>query len=522
MLSVTGMDLTSKRQVAMDLPEGISDLMGKFTMGDVIHISRLAKDEPEPSPREFAIELIERKIKPDEAFAKRLENYTDDHLAGILMSWFLRNHPDYDWNPPEDSVPLEYCRQALVDHITELNARMSETIAGRDELLKPMREIAASSVIGWQSPVISSLAAESFRPLAQVMDQYREENARMISQLAEIAGTQRLALPNLSQTSFAKEMAAMNSTQSHLLDVAAQISSPLSKLAEASSQSAIQMMDEVLRAAQEMLRMQAPDLTKQWREEWGTMRALYEQVTAIPEYSIAAQSSLGRIATGDLGGIIGIGEQARAILERDILGLSRSYSEYLQTFEVRPRDYLAFPSVVAEAPPRGFFNNARLVETISVEPELYEIEEESVDDLEELLALIDPELIRLLRGARKALASDNPDRVRHTITSFRELLTQVLHRLAPDDDVKNWSTSAKDLDKGRPTRRARLMYICRSINCPPFSEYVQKDVDIMLEVVELLQRGTHQVTIPYTEKQLLALKVTLENGIRYLIEISIS
>ena len=162
-----------------------------------------------------------------------------------------------------------------------------------------------------------------------------------------------------------------------------------------------------------------------------------------------------------------------------------------------------------------------MLETISVEPELYEIEEESVDDLEELLPLIDPELIRLLRGARKAFASDNPDRVRHTITSFRELFTQVLRHLAPDDEVKNWSTSAKDLDKGRPTRRARLMYICRSINCPPFSEYVQKDVEMMLEVAELLQRGTHQVAIPYTEKQLLALKVTLENGIRHLIEISI-
>lgn len=506
----------------MDSPEAFSDLMGRFTMGDVIHIAHLAKADPEPSPREFAIKLIERKIKPDEATTTLLENCTDGQLAEILTAWFCRTHPDYDWNPPGDSPLLEYARQAIIDHITEFRARMSNTMAGRDDLLKPMRGIAASSAIGWQSPVISSLAAESYKPLAQMMDRYREENARMISQLAEIAGARTLALPNLSQTSFAKEMAAMSSTQSHLLDVAAQISSPLSQIAEASSQSAIRMMDEVLRPAQEMLRMQVPNLTKQWREEWGSMRALYGQVAAISEHSIAAQSSLGRIAAGDLGGIIGIGQQARAVLERDILGLSRSYSEYLQAFEVRPRDYLAFPPVVAEAPPRGFFNNARLVETISVEQDLYAIEEESGDILEELLALIDPELIRLLRGARKAFASDNPDRVRHTITSFRELFTQVLHHLAPDDEVKNWSTSDKDFDKGRPTRRARFLFICRSINCPPFSEYVQKDVEMMLEVAELLQRGTHQVAIPYTEKQLLALKVTLENGIRHLIEISIA
>lgn len=504
----------------MDSTENLSNLMGRFTMGDVIHIARLAEADPEPSPREFAIKLIEHKIKPGENTTTQPEDYTDEQLAEILSSWFRRNHPDYDWNPPEDSAPLEYCRQVLVDHVTEFHARMSETMAGRHELLRPMRDIAASSVIGWQSPVISSLAAESYKPLAQMVDRYREENARMISQLAEIAGARTLALPNFSQSSLAKEMAAISSTQTRLLDVAAQISSPLSQIAEASSRSAIRMMDEVLRPTREML--QIPNLTKHWREEWGSMRSLYEQAAAISEHSIAAQSSLGRIAVGDLGSIIGIGEQARATLERNMLGLSRSYSEYLQAFEVRPRDYLALPPIVAEAPPRGFFNNARLLETISVEPELYEIEEESVDDLEELLALIDPELIRLLRGARKAFASNNPDRVRHTITSFRELLTHVLQRLAPDHEVKNWSTSDDDFQEGRPTRRARLMYICRSINCPPFSKYVQKDVEMMVEVAELLQRGTHQVTIPYTEKQLLALKVTLENGIHYLIEISIS
>lgn len=506
----------------MDLPEGISDLMGRFTMGDVIHIARLAEADPEPSPREFAIKLIEHKIKPDEDTTTQPEGYTDEQLAEILSSWFRRNHPDYDWNPLEASTPLEYCRQALVNHVTEFNTRMSETIAGRHEFLKPMRDIAASSVIGLQSPVISSLAAESYKPLAQMMDRYREENARMISQLAEIAGARTLALPDFSQTSFAQEIAAISSTQSHLLDVAAQISSPLSKIAEASSKSAMRMMDEVLRPAQATLRMQMPDLTQHWGEEWGTMRPLYEQVAALSERSIAAQVSLGRIEASDLGSIIGIGKQARAALERDILGLSQSYSKYLQAFEARPQDYLAFPSVVAEAPPRGFFNNARLVETISVKQDLYEIEEESGDVLEELLALIDPELVRLLRGAREAFDSDNPDRVRHTITSFRELFTQVLHHLAPDDKVRNWSTSDDDFHERRPTRKARLLYICRSINCPPFCEYVQKDVEMMVEVAGLLQKGTHQVAIPYTEKQLLALKVTLESGIRHLIEISIS
>lgn len=139
------------------------------------------------------------------------------------------------------------------------------------------------------------------------------------------------------------------------------------------------------------------------------------------------------------------------------------------------------------------------------------------------MACVAPDLLPLLRGARQAYASNNPDRMRHTITSSREVLTALLHRLAPDEEVKRWSTSADHFTKdGKLIRRARLLYICRSINHPPFSDYVQNDVATMLSVIDLMQRGTHHIGPPFTEEQLAALKAAIENMLRQILEIALA
>ena len=65
----------------------------------------------------------------------------------------------------------------------------------------------------------------------------------------------------------------------------------------------------------------------------------------------------------------------------------------------------------------------------------------------------------LLKGAEYSLSSKNPDKVRHAITSLRELMTQILHQFAPDAEVEKEFTAPKYYHNGRPTRRTRLQFI---------------------------------------------------------------
>jgi len=137
-----------------------------------------------------------------------------------------------------------------------------------------------------------------------------------------------------------------------------------------------------------------------------------------------------------------------------------------------------------------------------------------------LLAMRFPHLVELIQGARAACTSKQADYVRHFTTSLRELFTQLLHRLAPDDSVKVFSTSADDFQNGRPTRSVRLRYICREINHCKFTDFVKKDVAAALAFVDLFQSGTHEVTSSYTPVQLRALMARMEGLLQFLLEIT--
>jgi hypothetical protein len=168
-----------------------------------------------------------------------------------------------------------------------------------------------------------------------------------------------------------------------------------------------------------------------------------------------------------------------------------------------------------------YLNGSVLTRSVTAdEVDDFEVEAETAESLDYFLAQLDPNLVTVLHGARQALTSTNPDRIRHFSASFRELLTHVLHMLAPDEEIRTWSTSPQDFAKGRPTRKARLRYICRDINHEPFEEFVNKDIEAVLEFFQLFHRGTHTIAARFTNRQLKALHVRVESAMRFLIEIS--
>jgi hypothetical protein len=108
---------------------------------------------------------------------------------------------------------------------------------------------------------------------------------------------------------------------------------------------------------------------------------------------------------------------------------------------------------------------------------------------------------------------------RHVTTSVRELFTRVLHGLAPDDDVRQWTSSPELFHDNRPTRRARLLFICREINCDPLTHFVEDDVRAAISLVDSLNAGTHVVESKLTNLQLSSIVSRMESLLVFLLQL---
>lgn len=134
-----------------------------------------------------------------------------------------------------------------------------------------------------------------------------------------------------------------------------------------------------------------------------------------------------------------------------------------------------------------------------------------------------PELALPYMGAKNALQSTNPDKARHILISLRELWTHLLRRLAPDPLVSPWITSLpsqKDLlHNGNPTRRSKILYICRNLNNGPLGEFMTHDTKSLVTLIELFNR-VHELETGMSDVQLRALILKTESWLTYLLQIA--
>ena len=163
---------------------------------------------------------------------------------------------------------------------------------------------------------------------------------------------------------------------------------------------------------------------------------------------------------------------------------------------------------------------ASLSHTPAVSDTDLELEDEHDGTLEGLLAALNPALLSVLDGAKDALRSDNPDRGRHVAVSLRELITHVLDMLAPPAAVQGWTSEPSHFYDGRPTREARVLFACRTVNHDHFSRFVSADVRATVEFISLFHRGTHELSAAFTEAQLRALVARTESLLRFLLLVS--
>jgi hypothetical protein len=257
---------------------------------------------------------------------------------------------------------------------------------------------------------------------------------------------------------------------------------------------------------------------------------LGSHLLGITEKSLLAQSALVNMDFDRIGLGLNVEKEIRNIYGSSFLDFSNSYKDLFKSYEIPQTSIFTLPPSLTELPTFEFFTGVDLAETTSEYDEEIEFQEEReieresiqivvTDSLETYLASVNPDLHILRVGAKEAFSSNNPDKIRHCITSLRELVTQVMHYLSPDTEIKTWSQSKDDFANGRPTRRARLRFIARYINHGEFTDFVEKDLAATLAAIALFNAGTHKVKSNMTERQLQALITKVETTLLFLFEI---
>jgi hypothetical protein len=113
------------------------------------------------------------------------------------------------------------------------------------------------------------------------------------------------------------------------------------------------------------------------------------------------------------------------------------------------------------------------------------------------LRLIDDFSRAVLQGALRVAKDDgNPIRGNLFASAIREVLTHVLHELAPDDDVKRCDWFQAETDNGRPTRAQRQRYVIQGgLSDRYVMDTLQLDVDNLRRQlsnsIKALHRATH-------------------------------
>lgn len=260
-------------------------------------------------------------------------------------------------------------------------------------------------------------------------------------------------------------------------------------------------------------------------------KMLGARLTNIANMSLLAQGTLAKLDWENIGRGLSTADAVKEMVSTTFTDFSRSYNDLFTAFKEPQTSLLTLPPSLSELPSIEFFTGVECLDVTTGETSDDEYEDERQIVREEISARADetlrtqlvslkPELLNLWEGAKQALTSDNPDRARHFITSFRELFTHVLHLLSPDDDLRGWSTSPKDFVNNRPTRRARLSYISRGISHGAFTAFVEKDVAATLAICDLFQAGTHGISNNFSEAQLFALKNRAESAICFMLAIA--
>ena len=138
------------------------------------------------------------------------------------------------------------------------------------------------------------------------------------------------------------------------------------------------------------------------------------------------------------------------------------------------------------------------------------------------LSNISADLDNRWKGALFSLNPVNPDATRHLCTSTREIITEIIDSKAKDQDVFALFPTCEKTERGNATRKVKIGYFLhkKGFRDENIEDFIEKDIDNILELFHLLNTGTHGEAGRYTFEKLSAIKKRVEDGLIFLCNIA--
>ena len=226
-----------------------------------------------------------------------------------------------------------------------------------------------------------------------------------------------------------------------------------------------------------------------------------------------------------------------AIPELEILRFQDSANNMRASYQKMAESICTYPDIthlprfVLPGATRELFVTGYAVNSLGVSAEA-QVEQDSseiqlVTEIEEETSIciaflqdVNPDLARLYAGARDALRGTNPDRARHFLSSLRELWSHLLRQIAPNEQVLEWipNDNKELLHKSKPTRKARILYLCRDLNHGPLTTFVAKDACAFVQFIQFFNH-VHELNIELSDRQLRRLQLRSDSWLTYILRI---
>lgn len=253
----------------------------------------------------------------------------------------------------------------------------------------------------------------------------------------------------------------------------------------------------------------------------------------VPLQLIAAERFMTAIDFDALANRLQIETSTILDMENSITRVVASYDNLAKSLNGIP-EIASLPDFILPGATRELYTTGFVFETLrplderdaqdaEAEDRLLVETEHETSDCISLLQRVNPELVKPYIGARDSLNGKNADRARHILSSLRELWGHLLRHLAPDNLVSVWISEEKAseqslLHEGRPTRKARILYICRKLDKKPLTKFLVDDTRMLVELIDLFNR-VHKLDSGLTDKQLRAIVLKNDSWLMYILQV---
>lgn len=186
---------------------------------------------------------------------------------------------------------------------------------------------------------------------------------------------------------------------------------------------------------------------------------------------------------------------------------SRYYDEFLAAIHIPSNAEPTRTSIVL--PPlttavtlgtvyKAGFRDGDLVAQEAIDEGILAAQDENADNIEFYLSQVDSRFVDKWRGCMMTMRSNNPDKITQASHGGRELLTQLLHTLAPDELFSPEELKIQKDGRSRPTRKMRVAKYLGVKKDSNIAELVEAQANVLDALYAVLSDASHDHNDKYS------------------------